>query len=107
MGEKWWMNVEIKRFSDSGEDSTKATECHKIAVWSKSYVTIPLLFHFPKWLDEDAGINRAYQEVCDADSYVTVLHGMDMNLSEEAETNAEDEPTDICKVFEGVLHLGV
>lgn len=65
MGEKWWMNVEIKRFSDSGEDSTKATECHKKAVWSKSYVTISLLFHFPKWLDEDAGITTdSYSIVC-------------------------------------------
>ncbi len=26
------MNVEIKRFSDSDEDFTKATECHKKAV---------------------------------------------------------------------------
>ena len=55
------MNVEIKLFSDSSEDSTKATECYKKAVRSKSYVTIPLLFHFPKWLDEDTGIT--------ADSY--------------------------------------
>jgi len=51
------MNVEIKRFSDSDEDFAKATECRKKAVWSKSYVTIPLLFFTKEQLAEDTGIS--------------------------------------------------
>ncbi len=51
------MNVEIKRFSDSDEDFTKATECHKKAVLSKSYVTISLLFFTKEQLAEDTDIS--------------------------------------------------
>jgi len=51
------MNVEIKRFSDSDEDFAKTTECRKKAVWSKSYVTIPLLFFTKEQLAEDTGIS--------------------------------------------------
>lgn len=51
------MNVEIKRFSDFDEDFTKATECHKKAVLSKSYVTISLLFFTKEQLAEDTGIS--------------------------------------------------
>ncbi len=56
MRAKRWKNVGIKRFSGLDEVEDKATECHKKAVWGKSYVTIPLLFPTKERLGKDAGI---------------------------------------------------